>query len=143
MTEIFMEKDEHQTMIQSVSTKFFDLHAGIASMSVFTPPSFCNTTNTSTTPEEQSTESPRPVRPRLRAPSTNRRVRPHSTRMFPNLPRSRPGVPSVLQNQRGAQSLLEAVLSGDHRQLPEGIDRMTYDTLSKAYRAAMKSGRAA
>lgn len=141
-----MEKDEHQTMIQSVSTKFFDLHAGISSMSVFTPPSFCNTTNTSTTPEQPSTENPRPVRPRPRAPSTNRRVRPQSTRRFPNFPSSRPEVPSVLQNQRGrmrgGQSLLEAVLSGDYRQLPEGIDRMTYDTLSKAYRAAMKSGKA-
>lgn len=54
MTEVFMKKDEQNRTIQSVSTRFFDLHSGIQNMSVFTPPAFCMKAQRPTIDTEQS-----------------------------------------------------------------------------------------
>nr|XP_054760706.1 uncharacterized protein LOC129266944 [Lytechinus pictus] len=154
VTEIFMEKDENKTMIQSVSTRFFDLRENVANMSVFTPPSFCNDTNLTITPKAQNTETrSRPVRPRYGdGIPANPRTRLQSSRRIPsNVPVRRPQAPRSSQNKRermidpsrmeNERSLLEAILSGDHRRIPEGMGRMTQGILHKAYDAAVRSGR--
>ncbi|XP_030829650.1 mammalian ependymin-related protein 1 [Strongylocentrotus purpuratus] len=54
MTEVFMKKDEQNRTIQSVSTRFFDLHSGIQNMSVFTPPALCKNAQRPMIDTEQS-----------------------------------------------------------------------------------------
>ncbi|XP_071502669.1 uncharacterized protein [Diadema antillarum] len=63
VTETFMERDDQTLeMVQSVSTRFFDLSQGIKDMSIFTPPKFCNkSASSSATTAEPSTASSRRV----------------------------------------------------------------------------------